>query len=190
MAGNRIMRGGAVARVLLCAAALLALAACGGEGGEITTEVPDKEGDSQILNNILARQIAVVDAYDASLGALSGYRLALARELRAQEQEHVDAIVEALRKIGGEADPSDEAVSTPVLRGEAEHLAFLAELEGRTIELELGAISSLTAPGARTTLATILANQAQHLVLLRRALGATPLQAVPSAFENGTEPLP
>jgi hypothetical protein len=34
------------------------------------------------------------------------------------------------------------------------------------------------------------ANQAQHLVLLRRELGAKPLQAVPEPFEDGETPAP
>ena len=34
------------------------------------------------------------------------------------------------------------------------------------------------------------ANQAQHLVLLRRALGAKPLETIPSAFETGETPAP
>ena len=39
-------------------------------------------------------------------------------------------------------------------------------------------------------LATTVANQAQHLVLLRRGLGADSLETVPGAFENGMTPAP
>jgi hypothetical protein len=76
------------------------------------------------------------------------------------------------------------------LGDEEDRLAYLAELEGRTIEMEIGAIYALTESRPRATLTSIVANQAQHLVLLRRALGATPQQSIPSAFENGTDPLP
>lgn len=186
------MHGGA-RRASLRLAALCALAAalagCG-TNQQVTAAVPDRDRDAEILNQILARQMAVVDAYDASLERLRGRRRAMARQFRAQEQEHIDAIVEAMRAIGAVTELVPEAVTPRPLRGEDDRLAYLAELEGRTIEIELGAISELTAPGARATLASIAANQAQHLVLLRRALGAAPLQTVPSAFENGTDALP
>jgi hypothetical protein len=36
----------------------------------------------------------------------------------------------------------------------------------------------------------MVANQAQRLVLLRQALGAKKLEAIPSAFETGERPAP
>jgi hypothetical protein len=187
------MRAGAARRAAVRLGAILALAAalaaCGGDGDGAST-APADAGDAAALNVILARQLAVVDAYDATLAGLRGRRLALARWFRAQEQEHIDAVVGAMRRIGAAADPAPEAVTSRPLGGEADRLAFLAELEGRTIEIETGAIAALTDPKARATLSSIVANQAQHLVLLRRALGASPARSVPSAFENGTEPLP
>jgi hypothetical protein len=39
-------------------------------------------------------------------------------------------------------------------------------------------------------MAATIANQAQHLVLLRRALGAKPAESVPAPFENGTAAAP
>jgi ferritin-like protein len=194
MAPNRITRGGAVRRApLLALAALLAavaLAACG-EGGDVTTAVPDKDGDAETLNRILTRQLAAIDAYDRSIPALNGAERAMAIEFRAQEQEHADAIVKALRGIGGVAEPDEEEeIEANGLRSEADHLVFLYEVESATIDDELNAISNLTAPWIRPLMATIVANQAQHLVLLRRALGAKPLETVPAPFEDGTVAAP
>lgn len=177
---------------LLFAAALLAalaLTSCG-EGGEVTTAVPDKGADAETLNRILTRQLAAIDAYDRSIPALNGAELAIAREFRAQEQEHADAIVKALRGIGGKAEPEEEEIEATGLKGEADHLEFLYEVESATIDDELNAISRLTASWVRPLLATIVANQAQHLVLLRRALGAKPLETVPAPFEDGTVAAP
>lgn len=189
MASNRIMRSGAVRRgarlAVAIAAAMLALAGCS-EGGGIATEVPDKEGDAKILNEILARQLAAVEAYDRSMSALSGPELALARQFRSQEQEHIDAVVKALRGIGASYEPPDEEIDVDGLRTEADYLEFFYEVENATIDDEMKAIAELTADWVRPQVAAIVANQAQHLVLLRRALGARGLELVPDAFEAGT----
>ncbi|MBN9623753.1 MAG: hypothetical protein J0H06_12510, partial [Actinobacteria bacterium] len=67
-----------------------------------------------------------------------------------------------------------------------ERLVFLYEVESATIDEELSAISKLAAGWPRSLLASTVANQAQHLTLLRRALGAGPLASIPVPFENGT----
>lgn len=189
------MQGGAMRRASLSALAILALAVpaagCGGgQDATATDATAEREADAELLNTVLARQRAVVDAYDAVLPGLRGRRLALALELRAQEQEHADAVVEEMLELGIDSEPPPEAVAPRPLGDEEDRLAYLAELEGRTIEMEIGAIYALTESRPRATLTSIVANQAQHLVLLRRALGATPRQSIPSAFENGTDPLP
>jgi hypothetical protein len=67
-----------------------------------------------------------------------------------------------------------------------DRLVFLYELESATIDEELSAISALESSWPRSLLASTVANQAQHLTLLRQALGEGPLASVPEAFENGT----
>lgn len=173
-----------------CAAAAALLAACGSGGSATTTAVTDKEADVEILNEVLARQTAAVAAYDRSLRALGGPVLAFARQFRAQEQEHIDAILKALRGLDGKAEPEPEEIEAIGLESRADYLVFLYEVESATIAVELSAISKLTDPWPRSLLASTVANQAQHLVLLRRALGAKPLESVPAPFENGTTPAP
>ena len=63
-------------------------------------------------------------------------------------------------------------------------------MERATIDEELSAIAKLEASWPRALLASTVANQAQHLTLLRQALGAGPLASVPEPFENGTAPPP
>jgi hypothetical protein len=194
MAPNRITRGVSVRRAPLLAAVGLAIAillgACGGGGGGTATTATDKEADAEVLNEILSRQSAAVTAYDTTLPALRGRNLALARLFRAQEQEHEDAILKALRGIGEASEPAPETIEADELESEAEHLVFLYELESATIEAELTAVAKLTEAWPRSLLASTVANQAQHLVLLRRALGAKPLDTVPVPFENGTAAAP
>ena len=193
MASNRITRGGAALRALVLLAtailAAVAMTACG-DGGETTTVARDKTADAETLNNVLGRQLAVARAYERTLPLLHGAALASAREFRAQEQEHIDAVIKALRALGEAADPEQEEIESEGLKTEADALAFLYEVESASIAYDLRAISNLTYPWPRSLLGSIAANQAQHQVVLRQALGADVAESIPRAFEDGTEPAP
>lgn len=186
------MRGRLVRRALLvgAAAALAAatLGACGGGGG--SSAATEKEHDVKVLNDLLGRQLAVVETYGRVMPRLHGADLAAARQFRAQEQEHVDATTKLLRRIGGEAEPAEETIEADDLTTRAENLELLYAMESATIDFELGAVGKLTIDWPRPQIASMAANQAQRLVLLRRALGAPPLETIPSAFETGENPAP
>ncbi len=173
----------------LFAAVALFVAGCGG-GGTTTAAVPDKAADAEILNNVLSRELAAVRAYERTLPLLHGAALAGAREFRAQEQEHADAIVKALRGLGAEAAPAEEEIENEGPKTQADALGFLYEVESVSVAYGLRAISHLTSPWPRSLLGSIVANQAQHLVVLRRALGADAAESIPEAFEDGTTPAP
>jgi hypothetical protein len=181
----------------LLAALALGLAACGGGGNtttvtETTAAAPevDEQADAEILDEVLARQSGAVTAYERSLGKLQGQRRATALLFLAQEQEHVDGLLKAFRALNEPARADPEAIEAKGLKTEADQVLFLYELENATIELEQSAIDDLTSPTARTTLLATMANQAQHLVLLRRFLGANLAESVPNAFETGTTAAP
>jgi hypothetical protein len=192
MAPNRIMRGRTVRRALLLGAIAVllgaALAACGG-GGDSTSS-GEKESDARVLNEILGRQLAAVAAYGQALPHLRGADLAAAQQFRAQEQEHVDAVTKTLRGIGGEADPPAETIEADDLNTRADNLEFLYEMESATLDAELSAVGKLSIDWPRPLIASMATSQAQHLVLLRQALGAKPSEMSPSAFETGELPLP
>ena len=185
------MRGRAMRRALLLVAVAAgltgALVACGGGDGDSAI---DKEADVRVLNEILARQLAAVEAYGEALPALRGAELAAAREFRAQEQEHVDATTKTLRGLDGEADPPAETIAADDLETPEDAWHFLYELESATIDAELAAVGKLTIGWPRPLIASMAANQAQRLVLIRRALGAKPLETVPEAFETGEAAAP
>lgn len=197
MALNRITRGAVVPRALLLTvlalAATLALASCGGgDGGDSTAAAPaiDKAADAETLNNVLARELAAVRAYERTLPLLRGETRRAAREFRAEEQEHADAVVKALRGLGEPAEPNAEEIESEGLRTQADALAFLYDVESVSVAYDLRAISHLTASWPRALLGSIAANQAQHLVVLRRLLGADAAEQIPEAFEDGTTPDP
>jgi len=194
------MRDGEARRLALLLAAITALAlvfaSCG--GGEDPTEVDtaavieeeEDEADVETLNAVLGRQLAVVGAYDRVLPHLRGGARTLAAQFRQQEQEHIEGIIEALQGLDGAEEAEVEEIEPDSLTTEAQYLRFLYEVESETIEEELAAIGHLSAAGPRSLLASTVANQAQHLVLLRRALGAIPLEWVPAPFETGATPAP
>jgi hypothetical protein len=63
-------------------------------------------------------------------------------------------------------------------------------MESATIQAELSALGKLESPTPRTLLAATVANQAQHLAILRRLLGAKPVETFPAPFETGNTPAP
>ncbi|HEU5064133.1 MAG TPA: ferritin-like domain-containing protein [Solirubrobacterales bacterium] len=190
MPPNRIMRGRAMRRALLLGVVVAGLAAslvaCGGGSDSAV----DKEGDVRVLNEILGRQLAAVEAYGEVLPALRGAELASAREFLSQEQEHVDATTKTLRGLDGEADPPAETIEAEGLETPREALEFLYEMESATIDAELKALAELTIDWPRPLIAAMAANQAQRLVLIRRALGAKPSELIPEAFETGETAAP
>jgi hypothetical protein len=171
----------------LLAALAICLGACGGDGGGSTT---DKAGDVRVLNEVLGRQLAAVEVYEAVIPVLHGSDLATARAFLAQEQEHVDATTKTLRGLDAEADPPAEKIEFGRLGSAREAIELLYEMESATIDLELHAVGQLTIGWPRPLVASMAANQAQRLALLRRALGAKPLETVPEAFETGETAAP
>ncbi|HEY2053613.1 MAG TPA: hypothetical protein VGH14_06725 [Solirubrobacterales bacterium] len=187
MARNRIIWGGATLAVLVIASIL---AGCGGGGPSTGTATEaastQPSSDAPILDTVLSRQEAAVGAF-AEIGPALPPRLArMAAYFRAQEQEHVDSVLKVLRGLKSPAEPTAEPVDTSGLNSDRERLVFLYEVESATIDEELSAISKLEASWPRSLLASTVANQAQHLTLLRRALGDGPLASAPVPFENGT----
>ena len=192
---NRITLGGATV-VLLVVAGLLA--GCGGGGSSAgtateaasTRAAPAPSPDAEALNEVLARQEGAVAAYAKVIPHLSPRLAQMASYFRAQEQEHVDAVLKALRGLSDPAATTPEEIDVGEMKTDEERLVFLYEVEAATIDEELSAISKLEAPWPRSLLASTVADQAQHLTLLRQALGAGPLASVPAPFENGTAPPP
>ncbi len=187
--------------MLACLLLVAVLAGCGGGGSSSTAAATEAAStaaaasapasgepspDGSLLDKVLSRQEAAVDAF-GEVGPELPPRLAvMAAYFRAQEQEHVDAVLKALRGLQSPAEPTPEPLDTSGLKTDRERLVFLYEIESATIDEELSAISKLEAPWPRSLLASTVANQAQHLTLLRQALGAGPLASVPVPFENGT----
>jgi hypothetical protein len=188
MARNRIMRGGRAHRRLLHGAAIsivmataLAFAGCG-RGGDDPPSETEKADDIAILNTALGYELTTVDAYTRALPLIRGAFLPVIREFRAMQQEHVNAITKAIRGLGGRTDAEPADLDFTGVKTRADFLAFAYDQVSAAIAEDMSAVARLNAPWPRSLLASIAANEAQQLTVLRQLLGADPVTSVPDAF--------
>jgi Ferritin-like domain len=184
MAANRIM-------FFLAAAATLVIAGCGGGGGGSTSVQAERETDAKIVDAALARELTAINDYTAAIPHLRGAAArALARKLRAQEQEHVDGLTKVLRGLAAPVEVEPEEADLGEAKTPAELLGYLYERERSLVANHLREMAALSLSWPRVLLGSIIANEAQHLTLLRQALGVGLAGSIPRAFESGTDPVP
>lgn len=147
----------------------------------------EADDDVAILETAIELARTTVAAYAAAAGSrlLDAETRRTARLFRDQEQQHADALAAALGELGRDA-PAARGRGTPGgvrdARSREDLLAFLAQLEAMAIAAYHDAHGRLGTARLLQTVASIMAGDAQQLVVLRQALGR---QAVPSAFERG-----
>jgi bacterioferritin (cytochrome b1) len=164
----------------------LLLAACGGSSklqpGSTPTRV--NAADGAILNDLLAVEYYAASAYTAGYPLLSGHNQRLARRFLVQELSHIDELTQLVRQAKGlphtEAGPYD--LGKP--RSATDLLELFHRVERLTIRAYLQAIPRLSEGTIRAAAVSILANEAQHVSIVRRNLGLTP---VPAALVTGAE---
>jgi hypothetical protein len=145
--------------------------------------------DSGLLQAGLHVEQVSALAYEAAAdGALDGAERARARRFAEHERSHA-AVFETMLfaltvPVREHAGPEDLDALLPGLRqaGRADALRALAELEGAAIGGAQRMGARLQALDALRTVATVMAGAAQHLVVLRHALGQEPLT---DTYENG-----
>lgn len=162
---------------------------CGGSGRGAETD-PEKGSDAAILNEALARELTLLEAYTAGNPLLRGSRRALGRQLRAQQQEYANALTKAIRGLGGDTEAAAEELDAGRLRDARDYLALAYELESAALAFYLEQAPRLYTSAPRTLDAALAAGHGQHLVVLRAALGAAPAASIPEAFDDGEVPPP
>jgi rubrerythrin len=153
-----------------------------------------QRGDLGVLESAIKLERVAVLAYDTMIGRglLSPRARRIARHVAAQEQEHVDGLVAAMTALRATPPPKQttvkdiDAVAKGIgdVRSQSDILAFAIELETAIVAAYDDAIGNLIDDKLLQTAASIVANEGQHLVLLRRAAGKPP---VPHAFEPDRE---
>ena len=132
-------------------------------------------------------QYAVV-AYDAAATKLDGELARTSRLFREQEREHARGLRGVLRHIDGdlplqpEGPHEIEGLESALDAGPEAFARFAIRLEEAAVALYYEAQAVLRDRSLLTAVTGIMANEGQHLVVLRESLGREPL---PGAFETG-----
>jgi rubrerythrin len=175
--------------ITILAAGMLTATGCG--GSDDSAPQVDKEFDAEAINVSVGEELTLIDAFAAGMPLLERPRVrALIRQFRGQEQEHLDGLTKLLRGLGGELEGEAAELDLAAVKTERDFLLLAYELTSAALTNYLEAVPHLTTPAPQALSASIAANQAQHLVLLRQALGAGPTASVPEAFDTGEVPPP
>jgi rubrerythrin len=139
--------------------------------------------DLKILNVALGLEHEAIAAYQAGAesGLLAKPVLDVAVAFQGQHKQHRDALAATIRKAGGAAvEPRKTGeYMWPKLASQTDVLTFAAKLEAGAASAYLGALKAIQNKDYLTAAAAIMGNEAQHLAVLRHALGEAP---APSAF--------
>jgi len=149
-------------------------------------------GDAAILERSIQLENLSVLTYETVIAGdlLSPALARTARRLRDHEREHAQTLTTALTDLGGTAPAPAKGVAEidEVAEGlgdvktRADVLNFAIELETAAVAAYHEAHGKLIEARLLQTVASIMANEGQHLVVLRMAAGQDP---VPNAFETG-----
>jgi rubrerythrin len=148
--------------------------------------LPTTGDDAEVVRALLQLERDSVRVYEAAQGRLDGVAGRLARRILEQERAHARGLARSLRQLG-RAPAREPAAQIPgleraIARGPGAFASFAARHEAEIVGAYLQALERLRRPGLRSPVASILANEGQHLALLRETLGDDP---VPRAFETG-----
>lgn len=187
--GRRRGFGRAAAVLALVLAATLVVASGCGDSGRGAETDPEKGSDAEILNEALARELTLLDAYTRGRPFLRTQR-EVGRQMRAHEHEYVDALTRAIRGLGGDTEAEPEELDFTKVKDEAGLPALIYELESAALAFYIEAAPRLYTSAPRTLDASLAAGHAQHLVVLRQGFGLGAAELAPEGFDGGEVPLP
>jgi rubrerythrin len=158
------------------------LGACGsGTSATPASSSHERTDDLEIVNGALDIEHRSIAAYGAAIGHLAGADATLARRVREHERAHADALSTLVAELGAKPSQPPASYSLRPLRGRSDTLAFLGGVENTAIAYYVDALPKLSG-ALRHVVLGIVASEAEHLALLRVALG---LSAAPTAFVWG-----
>jgi hypothetical protein len=164
------------------------LAGCGGSKPSTASvrKLPAvlRRADVTILNQVLDLEYGGIAAYTAGIPMLTGSVANAAKHFLTQELSHAGELAGLVKQAGGQAHVPKASYALGHPRSAADVLKFLHAVETAVIAAYLDAIPLLSPGPVRAAVASLLANDAQHVSILRSTLGEAPL---PSAFVTAAE---
>jgi hypothetical protein len=152
---------------------------------------PARVNDIKLLNNSLGLEFRTIAAYTAGIPHLEGPVRRAAVQFLREELSHMARLEALIRRAGGTPFGRQDSYGYghqgpggPPHGNSHDVLVLLHALEQSQLSAYLQAIPQLAPGPVRGDIAAILANQAQHVSILRSALGLNP---VPAALVNGGE---
>jgi hypothetical protein len=182
---RRALRGGGGgASVAAAGASVVAAGGCGGSpappGYGFNQSIAQADGDT--LNALLDLEYVWANAYRSMLGLLSPARRPLGERLAEQESAHAGALLAELERLGITPHRSPRRFRLPPLRREADALRYAVHIENVSVAAYIDALPKLGRPSPRSTVASILTTESEHLAVLGRLAG---LPALSEAFVWG-----
>jgi hypothetical protein len=162
------------------------ISACGSSSRLHVGKIPKPVGetDVQYLKHGLYLKQYAVGAYTAATPLLRGRDHATAKRFLGQDLAHVSELMSLIKRAGG---PSDLPQATAALghpRGGRGILELLEAAENKVIRGFLELMPMVSPGTVRSILTSIVADDAQHLAVLRLALHRNP---IPTAFVTGAD---
>jgi hypothetical protein len=173
---------------LLAAGAGLAgvLAGCGTASirQQVHNSPPVLQGDVDLLNRLLHVEHVAIAAYTAGIPLLAQPTAKAGQLFLNDEISHAGDLAGLVREAGGKPIKPGSGYALGHPRNSQEVLMLLHQVEQAQIAAYLYAIPRLEPGVLKQQVASILANDAQHVAVVRAALGQP---AIPSAFVTGRE---
>ncbi len=176
-------------RLLLTAGAGLAgavLAGCGSQSirQQVHNSEPALSTDVDLLNSLLHIEHVGIAAYTAGIPLLAQPTAKAGQLFLNDELSHAGDLAGLVREAGGKPIKPAPSYALGHPRTSEEVLMLLHAVERAQITAYLNAIPRLEPGVVKQQVASILANDAQHVAVVRAALGQP---AIPSALVTGRE---
>ncbi len=167
------------AKTALSASAIVALSGAGAAMTRAYASSGDAAQDVAILNVALGLEHEAIGAYQlgAESGLLSKDVLNVAVQFQSHHKEHRDALIDAIRAMGGEAAEAEKlsdyakALNASSLKSQADVVQLAARLELGAANAYLGVIPSFNSHDLAQVSARLAADETMHWTALTSALG-------------------
>jgi bacterioferritin (cytochrome b1) len=162
------------------------LAGCGSQSirAQVQNSRPVLHSDVDLLNRLLHLEHVAIAAYTAGIPLLAPATHKAGQLFLNDEMSHAGDIAGLVRAAGGKPIKPAPSYALGHPRTSQEVLTLLHNVENMQIAAYVDAIAVLEPGTLKQQVASILANDAQHLAVVRAALGQP---AIPSAFVTGRE---